>query len=71
MLRGMFDPPLTPFPSPICLHADLSVLYLYQVIYQASPSPPTPLLDQRGIDTAVRSLSARSTHLLACVSRLV
>lgn len=37
-----------PSPSPICLQADLSALYLYQAIYQPPPSPPTPLLDQRG-----------------------
>lgn len=32
-----------PSPSPICLHADLSVLYLYQVVHQPSP-PPLHLL---------------------------
>lgn len=64
-----------PSPSPICLHADLSALYLYQVVHQPlpppPPSPPTPLRDRRRIDTAARWLSARSAHLRVCVSRLL
>lgn len=32
-----------PSPSPICLHADLSALYLYQVVHQPLP-PPLHLL---------------------------
>lgn len=66
--------PSYPSPSPICLHADLSALYLYQVIYQPSPSPPPPAPappESARIDTASRWLSARSTHLLVCVSRLL
>ena len=64
-----------PSPSSICLHADLSALYLYQVIHQPPPahppSPPTPLRDRRRINMAARWLSARSAHLLVCVSRLL
>lgn len=45
MLRGTFDPLLALyFPLPL-LQTDLSLLYLYQVIHQPSPSPPVPLLD--------------------------
>lgn len=42
-LRGTFLTPLLPL---VCFQADLSELYLYQAIYQPSPSPPSVLLDQ-------------------------
>lgn len=51
-----------PSPSPICLHADLSALYLYQVVHQPLPpsisshSSPGSAKDRYGRTLALSSL---------------
>lgn len=71
---SLSGPPPQTFPAcltsppihPLCFHVDLSVLFLYQVIYRYSPS-----LGSARINTVVHQLSACPAHLLLCVSRLL
>lgn len=65
MLPGTFDP-----PPPLLPVSAFMLIYLGFIFIKSSISPLHLLLDRRGSIRVIRWLSARTAHLMVCVSRL-